>query len=56
MHKIGEHEEGPLQTSIAADYIKPWIDDDAVEDASESEDEKRAAGTIAWSGRPSVGK
>lgn len=34
---VGEH-EGPLQTSMAVDYIKPWINnDDDTEDTSKDE-------------------
>lgn len=50
IRKIGEH-KGPLQTSTAVDYMKPWInDDDDVEDTSESEYKKEDEGER--SGRP----
>lgn len=41
VHKVGEH-EGPLRTSSAADFMKPWVsgDGDAFEDDSgDGEDE-----------------
>jgi len=28
LRKVGEH-EGPYQTSSAADFMKPWIDEDS---------------------------
>jgi len=33
LRKVGES-EGPIQTSSAADYMKPWIQDDDYEDIS----------------------
>lgn len=38
LRKIGEH-EGPLQTSSAADFIKPWFESDNDEDESSEEEE-----------------
>ena len=34
LRKVGES-EGPIQTSSAADYMKPWIQDDDYESISE---------------------
>ncbi|EFN62285.1 hypothetical protein EAG_11861 [Camponotus floridanus] len=36
LRKIGES-EGPIQTSSAADYMKPWIQDDDYENISEDD-------------------
>lgn len=39
LRKIGEH-EGPLQTSSAADVMKPWINDDNTDDEISDDDSK----------------
>jgi len=46
LRKIGEH-EGPRQTSSAADFMKPWIDeDDNEENFNESDDDGEHSGRM----------
>lgn len=51
IRKIGEH-EGPMQTSSAADSMKPWIDDDDDDDVEDEVDAAVEEGENERSGRP----